>query len=64
MAVHFGQFLLADLLITVPPRARPFVKVGGHVPPRALWSRRPCSQPICNSMAGNEYIQSKVRVFV
>ena len=33
MAVHFGQFLLADLLLTVPPRARPFVKVGGHVPP-------------------------------
>lgn len=27
--MHFGQFLLADLLLTVPPRARPFVKVGG-----------------------------------
>ena len=34
MAVHFGQFLLSDLLLTVPPRARPFLKVGGgHVPP-------------------------------
>lgn len=42
--MHFGQFLLADLLLTVPPRARPFVKVGGHVPPRALWSRRPCTR--------------------
>ena len=33
MAVHFGQFLLADLLLTVPPRARPFVKVGGGTCP-------------------------------
>jgi len=27
------RFLFAVLLLTVPPRAQPFVKVGGSVPP-------------------------------
>ena len=35
------SFLVAVLLLTVPPRAQPLVKVEGHVPPpRAPWSRR------------------------
>ena len=33
------SFLFAVLLLTVPPGAQPFVKVGGMCP-RALWSRR------------------------
>jgi len=37
--------LFAVLLLTVPPRAQPFVKVGGHVPPRAPWCRRHWAEP-------------------
>jgi len=42
------SFLLVALLLTVSPRAQPFVKVGGGVP-RAQWSRRHwghCSVPL------------------
>jgi len=43
---HDGQcslvsFLFAVLLLTVPPRAQTFVKVGARAP-RAPWSRRHC----------------------
>ena len=37
------SFFLLIFCSQCPPRARPFVKVGGARAPRVLWSRRPCS---------------------
>jgi len=40
VSIQFGQFLVAVLLLTVPPRAQSSVKVGRVRAPRAPWSRR------------------------
>ena len=47
------SLLFAVLLLTVPPRAQPFVKVGARAP-RAPWSRRHCTNSFIELLIGQQ----------
>ena len=53
------SFLFAVFLLTVPPCAQPFVKMGARYP-RAPWSRRHCLCVLCVAYMYNVAVQGTV----